>query len=74
MPYSHDQPDNAARCRRAGVAEIIDRDEETAETAAEKLKVILSDESYRTNALEAARIVKAENGTVTACDAIEAVL
>ena len=27
VPYGHDQPDNAARCRRAGVAEIIQRDE-----------------------------------------------
>lgn len=74
MPYSHDQPDNAARCRRAGVAEIIERDEYAAETAAEKIKLILSDESYRTNAFDAARIVRAENGTVTACDAIEAIL
>lgn len=74
MPYSHDQPDNAARCRRAGVAEVIDREEYTSESAAEKIKIILSDESYRTNALDAARIVKTENGTVTACDAIEAIL
>lgn len=74
MPYSHDQPDNAARCRRAGVAEIIERDEYNAENAAQKLEQILKDKSYETNADEAARIVRAENGTVTACDAIEAVL
>ena len=74
MPYSHDQPDNAARCRRAGVAEIIERDEYNADTAAEKIKLILNDESYQTNAYEAARIVRAENGTVTACDAIEAII
>ncbi len=38
MPYSHDQPDNAERCRRAGVAEVIDRDSYTAAAAAQKLK------------------------------------
>ncbi len=74
MPYSHDQPDNAARCRRAGVAEIIDRDKYTAETAARKLERILSKTSYKSNAVEASRIVKAERGTETACDAIEKVL
>lgn len=74
MPYSHDQPDNAARCRRAGVAEVIERDEYNAENAAQKLEQILKDKSYQTNADEAARIVRAENGTVTACDAIESVL
>jgi UDP:flavonoid glycosyltransferase YjiC (YdhE family) len=74
MPYSHDQPDNAIRCRRAGVAEVIDRDNYTAETAARKLKKLLNDKNYQSNAAEAARIVKAERGTETACDAIESVL
>ncbi len=74
MPYSHDQPDNAARCRRAGVAEIIDRDGYTAKNAARKLGRILKNESYKSNAAEASRIVRAERGTETACDAIEKVL
>ena len=74
MPFSHDQPDNAARCKRAGVAKIIDREKYTAENAAKKLEKILSDPSYKSNAVEAARIVRAERGTVIACDAIEEVL
>ena len=74
MPYSHDQPDNAARCRRAGVAEIIDRDSYTAESAARKLKKILDEPAYKSNAARAARIVRAENGTQIACDAIESLL
>lgn len=74
MPFSHDQPDNAERCRRAGVAEVIDRDNYRAQTAARKLKKLLSDKNYKSNAVEAARIVKAEKGTETACDAIESVL
>ncbi|MFT3744293.1 MAG: glycosyltransferase [Pyrinomonadaceae bacterium] len=74
MPFSHDQPDNAARCRRAGVAEVISRDSYTAETAANALKTIISDEKYRTNAAALKRIVDSESGTAAACDAIEAVL
>ncbi|HSK71510.1 MAG TPA: nucleotide disphospho-sugar-binding domain-containing protein [Pyrinomonadaceae bacterium] len=74
MPYSHDQPDNAARCERVGVAETISRDDYTAENAAKKLQRILADLSYKSNALEAKRIVEAERGTETACDAIEAIL
>ena len=74
MPYSHDQPDNAARCERLGVAEIISRDNYCAETASKKLRKILADLSYKANAVEAAKIVNAENGTQIACDAIENIL
>ncbi len=74
MPYSHDQPDNAARCERVGVAETIGRDNYTAENAANKLRPLLDELSYKTKAAEAARIVWAENGTKIACDAIEEIL
>lgn len=74
IPFSHDQPDNAARCRRAGVAEIIDRSSYTAETAVKALKLILGEEKYRTNATALKRIVDAESGTAAACDAIEDIL
>ncbi len=74
MPYSHDQPDNAARCRRLGVSETIDRDEYQAENVARKLRKLLSDASYKKNAIEAKSIVDSENGTQTACDAIEELL
>ena len=74
MPYSHDQPDNAARCERLGVAKIISREKYTAETAAKKLRELLSDSSYKTKATEAALIVNAEHGTKVACDAIEEIL
>jgi rhamnosyltransferase subunit B len=74
MPYSHDQPDNAARCERLGVAKIISRDKYNAESAARNLRELLSDARYETNAAEAARIVRSEHGTRTACDAIEEIL
>ncbi len=74
MPYSHDQLDNAARCARLGVAQTISRDKFTAENAARALREILSNDSYNARAAEARRIVEAERGTQTACDAIEDIM
>ena len=74
MPYSHDQPDNAARCERRGVARIISRDKYKADAAAKELRELLSDLSYKSKAVEASKIVAAEHGTKVACDAIEVIL
>jgi UDP:flavonoid glycosyltransferase YjiC (YdhE family) len=74
MPFSHDQPDNAARCERLGVARVVSRNRYKAENAARKLHQILERENYKTNAVEAGKIVRAEHGTKMACDAIETVL
>ncbi len=74
MPFSHDQPDNAARCERGGVARTISREKYTAAAAANQLREILGDLSYKANAVETSKIVKAERGTEMACDAIEEVL
>lgn len=74
MPYGHDQPDNAARCRRLGVAEVIDRDDYNVKNAVTKLRKILSDRGYTAKAFQASRIVEAERGTTMACDAIEDIL
>ncbi len=71
MPYGHDQPDNAARCRRKGVAEIISRDRYNSVSAASELGKILSEPNYSSNARRLAEIVASEGGTSTACDAIE---
>ena len=74
MPYGHDQPDNAARCRRLGVAEIIGRENYNAERAGNMLKDLLSKRSYAEKAAEAGKLVREEHGTRMACDAIEAAL
>ncbi|MDQ3747480.1 MAG: glycosyltransferase, partial [Acidobacteriota bacterium] len=74
MPYSHDQPDNASRCKRLGVARTIAREKYKAETAAKELRELLSDLSYKSKAVEAKEIVEAEHGTKMACDAIEDIL
>lgn len=74
MPYSHDQPDNAARCVRLGVARTIERDEYTGKKTAREIGKLLEDSTYRANADEAKNIVNGEHGTKIACDAIESVL
>jgi UDP:flavonoid glycosyltransferase YjiC (YdhE family) len=74
MPYGHDQFDNAARCARLGVARRISRGGYTAEKAAKELRELLGDLSYKANAVEASKIIKAEHGTTVACDAIEQIL
>lgn len=74
MPYAHDQPDNAARCRRLGVSETINRNSYTADRSASLLEKILGDESYRRAAVKAKRVIESEPGTEGACDEIENIL
>ena len=73
MPYSHDQPDNARRVRRLGVAEVLRRKRYSAKPAARLIGQLLSDEAYRVRAAQVAEEIAAENGTITACDALETV-
>jgi UDP:flavonoid glycosyltransferase YjiC (YdhE family) len=72
MPYSHDQPDNARRLRRLGVAEVLTRKLYNAKSAAALIARLLSDNAYQVRATAVAAQVRAENGTAAACDALEA--
>ena len=72
MPYSHDQPDNARRVRRLGLAEVLSRKAYKAQPAAELISRLLSDPTYQRRATAVAAQVQAENGTAAACDALEA--
>ncbi|MFM9905975.1 MAG: glycosyltransferase [Pyrinomonadaceae bacterium] len=74
MPYAHDQPDNAARCQRNGVAEIISRTRYNSSSAAAALKNILGNDKYVSKASQLKRVIDSETGTKTACDAIEDIL
>lgn len=74
MPYSHDQPDNAARCRRLGVAGIIGRNDYSSANASKEIGAILADSSYSENARKAADVICSEEGTEAACDGVEGVL
>lgn len=72
MPYSHDQPDNARRVRRLGVAEVLGRKKYRAKPAARLIQQLLSDNAYLSCASAVAEKIAAENGAVAACDALEA--
>ncbi len=72
MPFSNDQPDNAARAERLGVARTIDRDSYTLERAAAELKHLLTDPSYAVRSAEVGQQIQAEDGVRAACDLIEA--
>jgi rhamnosyltransferase subunit B len=71
MPYSHDQPDNARRMRRLGVAGVIRRPEYTAERAARRIRRILGHPRFAARAAEVGEQMRRENGLERACDALE---
>ena len=71
MPYSHDQPDNAARVARLGIGRTIERHQYRADRTAEELKRLIADPSYEAHAAATARRVGSEHGARTAADAIE---
>jgi rhamnosyltransferase subunit B len=74
MPYSHDQPDNARRVRRLGVAKVVQRKNYTAERAARMITGLLTNSRYAERALEVQREMDKEHGLKTACDALEMLL
>ena len=71
MPYAHDQPDNAARVVRLGIARTISRFRYNADRAVTELSRLLGDPTYKANAVSVGERVRQENGVVTACAAIE---
>ncbi|PSB54510.1 glycosyl transferase [Chroococcidiopsis cubana CCALA 043] len=71
MPYSHDQPDNAARVERLGTSRTIPRQQYRALRVANELRKLLANPAYTTKAIEIGRIIQTENGVNVACDAIE---
>lgn len=71
MPYSHDQPDNAARVKRLGTSRTISHKQYSASRVAKELSELLGNPSYAAKAAEIGCIVQAENGVGVACDAIE---
>jgi UDP:flavonoid glycosyltransferase YjiC (YdhE family) len=71
MPYSHDQPDNARRMKRLGLARVIQRTNYKPWRVARQLKSMLADPDYERKARSAADILAHEDGVKTACDALE---
>lgn len=70
MPYSHDQPDNAARVTRLGVARTISRKNYKTERVAKELRELLENPSYAKRAKEIGQQVRAENGAENAVNLI----
>jgi len=72
MPYSHDQPDNARRMRRLGVAKVIQKKSYKPAKVSRMLKAILDEPGFAQNASAVAHQLSGEDGVKTACDALEA--
>ena len=71
MPYSHDQPDNARRMRRLGVAKEIKKENYTPAKVVRKLEAMFASPKYLEQAAKVAEQLKHENGVETACNALE---
>jgi rhamnosyltransferase subunit B len=71
MPYSHDQPDNAARVERLGTSRTLPRKKYSASRIAKELSELLNNSQYAEKAATISSLVQAENGVNLTCDAIE---
>ena len=69
VPHSHDQPDNAYRVTRLGVARTLFPKRYTASRVVGELRPLLDDPGYRTRAAATAAVVRGE----AAAEAIAAV-
>jgi UDP:flavonoid glycosyltransferase YjiC (YdhE family) len=74
MPYAHDQPDNAERLVRLGIARTVGRDRYTTARAAAELQHLLDDRAYSQRAQAIGSAIRQEDGVRTACDALERLL
>jgi rhamnosyltransferase subunit B len=71
VPHAHDQPDNADRARRLGVARIVSPRRYRAGRVAAILEDLLTSPSHAEAAARVGAVVRAEDGVAAACDAIE---
>lgn len=74
VPWSHDQPDNARRVVRLGVARTIPRHKYRAARLTSDLRMLLSDPTYGEAANRTAAEMAKEDGVRAACDGLEAAL
>ncbi|MFN0052952.1 MAG: glycosyltransferase [Planctomycetales bacterium] len=74
MPYAHDQPDNADRVVRLGIARTISRRRYRSNRVAAELRQLLENPEYERRALQVGNHVAREEGVTQACVALEEVL
>jgi UDP:flavonoid glycosyltransferase YjiC (YdhE family) len=70
-PLLLDQPANAERVRRLGVARVIMPENYRADTLIDELGCVLDDASYAQNAQHFSKLLASENGPSEACRIIE---
>ena len=73
VPHSHDQPDNARRVTRLGVARTLFPRDYTADRVARELDRLLKEPRYRAAGERAAAVVRQERGAEGAADVLEAI-
>lgn len=71
VPHGQDQPDNARRCVKLGVGRTLSPAKYAADRVARELTELLENPRYAVAAERVGEIVRCENGTRAACDAIE---
>jgi rhamnosyltransferase subunit B len=74
VPFANDQPDNAWRLERLGVAQTVYPSRYRPARAASALRALLESNRYATRAAEVAEVVRVERGAEAAADVIERVL
>ncbi|MGC8640250.1 MAG: glycosyltransferase [Isosphaeraceae bacterium] len=71
VPLAHDQPDNADRLTRLGLARTLSWRRYSSPRAAAELKRLLEDPGYTHRAQELSLDIRQEDGVARACDALE---
>ena len=71
VPHAFDQPDNAARAWRLGVARTVPQSRYRARRVARELELMLSDRRMHARAEDAGAIVRSEGGAVGAAAALD---
>ena len=74
VPFGQDQPDNARRCERLGIARSLRYTHFATPRVVSELSQLFNDRTYLEQAKKVGKEVEEENGTKRACDAIDQVL
>src|SRR5262249_31944393 len=74
VPFAHDQPDNAARVARRGMARTLPPQRYRAPRVASELRRLRDDPCYTRRAARVGDEMRREDGVNTACDALETLL
>ena len=70
VPFAHDQPDNAARCERLGVARVLSRRALSAQSLTRSLDALLAFPAYLNAASQLASRINKEQGAAEAASVI----